>query len=123
MRILTVDDSTSARLIVRSAFDGPDHTIFEAPDGAIALSMLEMQKPIDVVVLDWNMPVMNGLECLREIRKHPEYATTKVIMCTTEAEKRQVMEAIKSGANGYLLKPINPDSLRTQVLKLCGVTS
>lgn len=120
MKILTVDDSMTARLIVKGAFASEGHTILEAPDGAVALTVLEAQAPVDVVILDWNMPVMNGLECLKAIRANPAFKSVKVVMCTTEAEKSQVVTALKAGANGYLLKPVTKETLQTQVAKMCG---
>jgi two-component system chemotaxis response regulator CheY len=121
MKVLSVDDSMTARLIVKKILEEDGHTVLEAPDGAIALSIIESQKPIDLVVLDWNMPTMNGLECLQQIRKNPNYSTVKVVMCTTEAERSMVVEAVKAGANGYVLKPVDPENLRAQVNKVCGI--
>ena len=96
MKILTVDDSATARLIVKRTFEPLGHEVLEAQDGAVALTMLEMQSPVDVVILGWNMPVMNGIDCLGEIRKNAEYKGVKVIMCTTEAEKPSIVRAIKA---------------------------
>ncbi len=121
MKILAIDDSMTARLIIKRTFEG--HTVLEAPDGAVGLTVLDAQAPIDVVLLDWNMPVMNGYECLMEIKKNPAFANVKVIMCTTEAEKEQVVKAIKAGANGYVLKPVDPQKLTAAVNKACGVTA
>lgn len=120
MKILTIDDSLTARMIIKRTFESEGHEILEAPDGAVGLSMLEEQAAIDVVILDWNMPVMNGLDCLVGIRKNPDFKNVKVIMCTTEAEKSQVMTAIKAGANGYVLKPVDPEKLKLAVTKACG---
>lgn len=114
----------TARLIVKRTFqDVEGCTILEAPDGAVALSVLESQHPVDVVVLDWNMPVMDGFECLQNIRKNPAYSDVKILMCTTEAEKSSVVKAIKAGANGYILKPVDGESLKAQVVKMCGASS
>ncbi|MFK7961741.1 MAG: response regulator [Phycisphaerales bacterium] len=121
MKILTVDDSATARLIVKQTMEGEGHTVLEAPDGAVALSVLKAQPSIDLIVLDWNMPVMNGLECLKAIRRNPEFKSVKVVMCTTEAEKASIMAAIKAGANGYVLKPVTSESLIAGVNKALGV--
>lgn len=120
MKILTIDDSLTARMIIKRTFESEGHEILEAPDGSVGLSVLQEQSPVDVVILDWNMPVMNGLECLTEMRKNADFKNVKVIMCTTEAEKSQVMTAIKAGANGYVLKPVDPDKLKQAVAKACG---
>ena len=87
MKIMTVDDSMTARLIVKQTFEKLGHAVVEAADGSEALFKLESEGPIDLVVLDWNMPVMSGIDCLRELRKQKEFKTVKVLMCTTEAEK------------------------------------
>ena len=123
MKILTVDDSMTARLIVKRTLEPDGHEMLEAQDGAAALTMLEKHHPVDLVVLDWNMPVMNGFECLQAIRQNAQYKDVKIVMCTTEAEKARVMEAIKAGANGYVLKPVDQAKLKDQVAKACGVKS
>jgi len=116
MKILIVDDSST----VRSALESDGHVILEAPDGVLALAALESQAPIDAVILDWNMPVLNGFDCLQRIRADPAHNRTKVVMCTTEAEKSRVMRAIKGGANGYVIKPIDAETLKAQLAKVCG---
>jgi len=121
MKILSVDDSATARLIVKQTFEGEGHQVLEAPDGAVALAVLEAQPGIECVVLDWNMPVMNGIDCLKAIRKKPDMKNIKVVMCTTEAEKSSIMAAIKAGANGYVLKPVTPESLIGGVNKAMGI--
>ncbi len=118
MKILTVDDSVTARLIVKRTYEGEGHKVLEAADGAAALQMLEQQSPIDAVILDWNMPVMTGIECLHEMRKNAAFKDVKVLMCTTEAEKSSIVTAIKAGANGYLLKPVTPAKLIEQLAKV-----
>lgn len=121
MKILTVDDSITARLIMKNTLQGEGHVVLEAPDGQVALSVLESQfdsGPIEVVFMDWNMPVMTGIECLAAIRKHATLKKTKVIMCTTEAEKGSIMKAIQAGANGYLLKPVTPEAILQQLSKV-----
>ncbi len=121
MKVLVVDDSRTARGIVKSTFEEQGHTVFEAPDGAAALSMLEVQGSIDLVVLDWVMPVMNGFDCLRAIRKNPAFNNVKIVMCTTESERSQVLDAVRAGANGYVIKPIDPEALVAKAGKACGV--
>jgi two-component system chemotaxis response regulator CheY len=121
MKILSVDDSATARLIVKQTLEGEGHQVLEAPDGAVALSVLDAQPGIECVVLDWNMPVMNGIDCLKAIRKRPDLKNLKVVMCTTEAEKSSIMAAIKAGANGYVLKPVSAESLIGGVNKAMGL--
>ena len=123
IRVLCVDDSLTARLIVKRTLMAEGYEVVEAPDGQAALAMLDAHSPINIVVLDWNMPVMNGIEFLREMRKNKAYDSIKVLMCTTEAEKSSVASAVQAGASGYLLKPVDPPKLVAQVTKLVGVAA
>ncbi len=113
MKALVVDDSMTIRRIVVKALSmvGIDDAV-EAGDGAEALSLVAQQN-FDIILLDWNMPNLSGIEALRAIRKAGK--TTPVIMVTTEAEKSRVIEAIKTGANDYLIKPFAPDQLAAKV--------
>ena len=123
MKLLAVEDSMTARLIVKQCFQPLGHTVVEAEDGNKALEALASEGDVDIVVLDWNMPEMGGFTCLTEIRKNSSYKDIKVIMCTTEAEKNQIVKAIKGGAKGYLLKPVMPDKLKEGVMKALGVAA
>ena len=77
MRVLTVDDTRTARLVVRKCFEELGYPVLEAPNGQAALDLLSTEGPVDVIVLDWHMPVMDGLTCLTEIRKNSAYDETK----------------------------------------------
>ncbi|MEM7230058.1 MAG: response regulator [Planctomycetota bacterium] len=127
MKILTVDDSMTARLIVKKTVEGDGHTVVEAADGQQAIDKLAAEAgsgaPVEAVILDWNMPVMNGLECLKKIRADSAYQALKVIMCTTEAEKTSIVTAIQAGANGYVLKPVSPDVLLKALHKAVGAAA
>ena len=113
MKALVVDDSMTIRRIVIKALGMVGiHETVEAADGTEALSAVNEQD-FDVILLDWNMPKLTGIETLRSIRQAGK--TTPVIMVTTEAEKSRVIEAIKSGANDYLIKPFAPDQLAAKV--------
>jgi two-component system chemotaxis response regulator CheY len=90
-------------------------TIVEAGDGAKALEALYADPAIDTVLLDWNMPEMNGLDCLKKIRENPSWSTVKVVMCTSEADKGKVMEALSSGANNYIVKPFTPETIKEKL--------
>jgi two-component system chemotaxis response regulator CheY len=119
MKALVVDDSMTIRRIVIKALGmvGINETT-EAADGAEAVAAATADN-FDVVLLDWNMPKMSGIETLRALRQ--EGVKTPVIMVTTEAEKSRVIEAIKSGANDYLIKPFSPDQLAQKVKTVLGV--
>ncbi len=120
MNILTVDDTRTSRLIVRKCFEPLGHVVFDAENGQVALDVLASQSSMDVVMLDWNMPVMDGFTCLTEIRKNPAYKDVKIVMCTTEAEKTKVMKALGKGANGFLIKPVKPETMLETITKVVG---
>ena len=113
MKALVVDDSMTIRRIVIKALGivGISETT-EAADGMEALNAMN-QGDFDLILLDWNMPKMSGIDTLRAIRQAGK--KTPVIMVTTEAEKSRVIEAIKTGANDYLIKPFSPDQLAEKV--------
>ena len=113
MKALVVDDSLTIRRIVVKALGivGINETT-EAGDGVEALTAAK-EGEFDLILLDWNMPKMSGIDALRSLRERGD--KTPVIMVTTEAEKSRVIEAIKTGANDYLIKPFSPDQLAEKV--------
>ena len=116
MKILIVDDSTTMRRIEKTQLSAMVTADFiEADNGQAGLEMLAANMPVDIVTLDINMPVMDGMTCLREIRKRPEFAGVKVVMVTSESEKEKVVEAIQAGANNYVVKPFSPDVLKQKL--------
>jgi two-component system chemotaxis response regulator CheY len=118
MKALVVDDSLTIRRIVIKALGivGINDAV-EAGDGAEAVKAAEGDQ-FDLILLDWNMPKMSGIDALRALRQAGN--KTPVIMVTTEAEKSRVIEAIKTGANDYLIKPFSPDQLAEKVKQLMG---
>lgn len=121
MKALVVDDSLTIRRIVIKALGmvGVQEAT-EASDGAEAVKAMQAGG-IDLILLDWNMPKMSGIDALRAIRQAGH--KTPVIMVTTEAEKSRVIEAIKSGANDYLIKPFSPDQLAAKVKGILGAAA
>lgn len=118
MRILLVDDSRTIRSIQRKALAQIGCSdVGEAGDGVEALAAIAAQKP-DLMIVDWNMPNMDGITLVRKVRETDK--TTPIIMCTTEAEKSRVIEAIKAGANDYVVKPFTPEVLCERVSKTTG---
>ncbi len=118
MKALVVDDSLTIRRIVIKALGLVGITdAHEAADGAEALKATQEQD-FDLILLDWNMPKLTGIETLRALRQAGK--KTPVIMVTTEAEKSRVIEAIKTGANDYLIKPFSPDQLAAKVRNIMG---
>ena len=121
MKALVVDDSMTIRRIVIKALSIVGITdATEAGDGIDAISALK-ESPFDLILLDWNMPRMNGIETLRAVRQSGN--KVPVIMVTTEAEKSRVIEAIKNGANDYLIKPFSPDQLAAKVKNVLGAAT
>ncbi len=118
MKALVVDDSLTIRRIVIKALGIVGITdATEAGDGMEAVKAATTTD-FDLILLDWNMPKMSGIDALRALRQAGK--KTPVIMVTTEAEKSRVIEAIKTGANDYLIKPFSPDQLAAKVKGVIG---
>ncbi len=113
MKILLVDDSRTIRNIQKNVLAQLGHTdIVEAADGVEALSQIAAHHP-DLVLIDWNMPNMDGITLVRKIRETDK--KLPLIMCTTEAEKARVLEAIKAGVNNYVVKPFTGETLAEKI--------
>ena len=112
MKVLVIDDSGLMRRVISNAVSVNKHTAVEARDGAEALVLLkEYKDEICLVILDWNMPVMNGYEVLCELRAQREYDHIPVLMATTDAVKENVIKALRAGADNYLVKPFEQEAL------------
>lgn len=117
-RILVVDDSKVVRRFISQCLGELGFTdLDEAGDGKEALDRVNAQMP-DVVLLDWNMPIMNGLEFLQALRKLPNGNAPIVIFCTTENEMSKIQEAIANTANEYIMKPFDGEILKTKFIQL-----
>jgi len=113
MQALVVDDSVTMRRIISNILTKLKfESIDEARDGREALIAVKA-KQYDIIMMDWNMPNMSGLDAVKRIRG--EGLKVPIIMVTTEAEKIRVLEAIKAGINGYLVKPFTPDDLKAKL--------
>ncbi len=118
MRFLVVDDSSTMRRIITNivAQLGVEKgDIFEAEDGRVALKILESGEKIDIVLTDWNMPNMNGLDLVKAIRENINYGKLPILMITTEGGKTEVINALKAGVNNYIIKPFNADTLKEKI--------
>ncbi|QCK88353.1 response regulator [Phreatobacter aquaticus] len=105
---LVVDDSSVIRKVARRILEGLGFAIEEAEDGKQALEVCYGAMP-EAILLDWNMPVMDGYEFLRELRKLPGGQAPKVVFCTTENDVAHIARAMHAGANEYIMKPFDKD--------------
>lgn len=113
MKILLVDDSRTIRNIQKNVLKQLGHSeVTEAEDGVQALAQLQKGVP-DLMLVDWNMPNMDGITLVRKVRETNK--SLPIIMCTTEAEKTRVLEAIKAGVNNYVVKPFTVESLGEKI--------
>jgi two-component system, chemotaxis family, chemotaxis protein CheY len=120
-KALVVDDSKTIRIILARTLRELGYEVCEAANGVEALKVMEAEKAaIDLVLADWNMPEMNGLELLKRLRQDPDLASLKVIMVTTETELDHMVSALEAGANEYVMKPFTKDILREK-LELVGI--
>ena len=116
-QVLIVDDSIVIRKVARRIFEGMHLQVTEAEDGRRALLACSASMP-DAILLDWNMPVMDGFEFLRELRKQPDGARPKVVFCTTENDISHIARAMHAGADEYIMKPFDQDIVRSKFAEI-----
>ncbi|HEX7006329.1 MAG TPA: response regulator [Alphaproteobacteria bacterium] len=110
---LVVDDSKVIRLVARRILEALNFAVEEAEDGRQAMDVCARRMP-DAILLDWNMPEMNGIDFLRELRKTDAGKAPVVVFCTTETDIGHIQEAIAAGANEYIMKPFDSEILETK---------
>ena len=120
MRALVVDDSRAMRMVVTRIVGRLGFETVEAEDGQAALDVLTEGPLPDVALIDWNMPVMDGLSLVKAIRSDPAMRGITVMMVTTESERSQLVRALAAGAHEYLIKPFTEDAL-VDKLSLLGL--
>ena len=118
-QLLIVDDSTSLRQMVAFALSSGGFNVSEAEDGQAALDIAKTRR-FDAVVTDVNMPRMDGIELIRNLRQLPDYRFTPLLMLTTEAGLDKKQEGKAAGATGWLVKPFNPEQLVATLRKVLG---
>jgi two-component system chemotaxis response regulator CheY len=116
---LVVDDSRVVRKVARRILEDLGFEVAEAGDGLEALAWIRTTMP-DVVLLDWNMPAMNGLEFLRQLRREPGGEAPRVVFCSVENDLDRIREALDGGADEYIMKPFDGDIVASK-LALAGV--
>ena len=107
MKVLLVDDSNAIAMAVGQMLKDAGHDVVRAIDGEDAVNIVEQDNNFDVVLLDWNMPVMNGLDFLRALRREERGKEPVVVFCTNENDPEHISEAIRAGANEYIMKPFD----------------
>ncbi len=122
MRALVVDDSRAVRMMLkRMLAEAGFDELYEAGDGKEALERLDEIGAPDVILVDWNMPEMNGLDLVRAVRSDAERRDVPIVMVTTETEINQVVRALAAGANEYVMKPFTKEII-TDKLDLLGIS-
>lgn len=118
-KALVVDDSRAIRMILGRILRDLGYEVTEAANGREALEEIQIDKTISLVLADWNMPEMNGLDLVKCLRKDPSLSSLVVVMVTTETELDQMVTALEAGANEYVMKPFTRDIL-VEKLQIAG---
>lgn len=120
MRVLIVDDSKTARTLLRESLKDLKAEIFEAANGVEALDAMKKHAPIRVAFVDWIMPEMDGLSFVKAVRSDPAADSVLLVMVTQQTHLSDVDQALKAGANEYLMKPFTPESV-SEKLQILGL--
>ena len=116
MKALVVDDSLVVRTIIQNAVKPIGYEVLQACNGKEALDLLAAHGPsVDLVLLDWNMPVQDGYETIKQIKANDAYNHLCILMISTESEDDKVDQALSAGANGYLAKPFSEEELAAKI--------
>ena len=122
MKILVVDDSSTMRRIIKNTLQRLGYEdILEAEHGVQDWEILDSTQNVQVLITDWNMPEMNGLELVKKVRSDERYKDIPIIMVTTEGGKAEVITALKAGVNNYIVKPFTPQVLKEKLEVVLGV--
>jgi two-component system chemotaxis response regulator CheY len=111
MRALVIDDSRTVRIIIGKILREIGMEVLEAANGLEALEQLQRNPDVELLLVDWNMPQMNGFDFLRAVRAQRAYDGVRILMVTSESQNEQVIKALSAGANEYLMKPFNKEVL------------
>ncbi|TKI69011.1 response regulator [Sulfurimonas crateris] len=122
MKLLVVDDSSTMRRIIKNTLARLGHKdILEGADGVEGWSELDANPDVDMLITDWNMPEMNGLELVKKVRADERFKDLPIIMVTTEGGKAEVITALKAGVNNYIVKPFTPQVLKEKLGAVMGI--
>ncbi|GAA3631238.1 MULTISPECIES: response regulator [Kineosporia] len=120
MQALVVDDSRVMRTILTKLLTNLNFDVVQAGDGAEALAALDAGARPEVALVDWNMPVMDGLTFIKKVRQNPEYRDVVLMMVTTESEQNNIVRALAAGAHEYVIKPFT-DEVIAEKLEMLGL--
>ncbi len=118
MRALVIDDSRAMRRIVTSALEDVGYETRQAGHGQEALDVLQEGYAPDLCTIDWNMPVMDGLQFVNAVRANPAWRNMTIMMVTSESEHTQIVRALAAGAHEYVIKPFTADAIRDKLALL-----
>lgn len=122
MKLLVVDDSSTMRRIIKNTLARLGYkNVLEGADGVEGWEQMDTNPDIDMLITDWNMPEMNGLELVKKVRADERFVDTPIIMVTTEGGKAEVITALKAGVNNYIVKPFTPQVLKEKLGAVMGV--
>jgi len=121
LKLLVVDDSSTMRRIIKNTLARLGfNDVLEAEHGVEAWQIMDKTPDINVLITDWNMPEMNGLDLVRKVRAEKKYDSMPIIMVTTEGGKTEVITALKAGVNNYIVKPFTPQVLKEKLEDVLG---
>ena len=120
-KAMVIDDSRAIRMILSGILSELGYEVKQAVNGKDAMGQLESNPDLDVFLVDWNMPEMNGLEFVQAVRRDSRFAHTPLMMVTTETEISQMTKALEAGANEYVMKPFTKDMIQEK-LQMLGCT-
>lgn len=122
MKLLVVDDSSTMRRIIKNTLSRLEYEdVLEGENGAEGWMMLDQNPSIGMLITDWNMPEMNGLELVKKVRADSRFTDLPIIMVTTEGGKTEVITALKAGVNNYIVKPFTPQVLKEKLAAVLGI--
>ena len=121
MKLLVVDDSSTMRRIIKNTLLRLNYKdVLEGEDGVEGWDVLDANPDVDMLITDWNMPNMNGLELVKKVRADERFTDMPIIMVTTEGGKAEVITALKAGVNNYIVKPFTPAVLKEKLSAVIG---
>ena len=123
MKILVVDDSSTMRRIIKNTLARLGYKdVLEGGDGVEGWDAMNDNPDVEMLITDWNMPEMNGLELVKKVRADERFVDLPIIMVTTEGGKAEVITALKAGVNNYIVKPFTPQVLKEKLAVVMGVS-